>query len=159
MEQTQEQNLRAGYVAKMGAELDALVELGLVAEGNAFCSVLFVGSQPARGSWAQSKVGSALLAACNALGYELGSWAAVQCSASMPPASQVLLVMQPRVVVVYDEAGRRTFGLEQVEAGELTFPLGVPTLYLGDFAQALSQPQDKRTMWIRLQQIKPYVKG
>lgn len=143
----------------MGAELDTLVELGLIAEGNAFCSVLFVGDQPARGLWAQSQVGSALLAAYTALGYEPGSWAAVQCSASMPPASQVLLVMQPRVVVVYDEAGRRAFGLEQVEAGEFAFPLGVPTLSLGDFEQALSRPQDKRTMWVRLQQIKPYAKG
>jgi hypothetical protein len=165
---------------KLRAEVAALEALGVVMVGNAGASVLLVKGTPMPEEAAGADLlagsdGTALRAALTALGYAPEDWAglAVWDAQARPLAPAVLrqaiAALDPDTLLLCDEAAvlamREAFAdelcaKERIEhamlgEGQVVELLGMRTMALGGFAQALGDERRKQLMWYRLKQLPP----
>lgn len=170
---------RRACVDKAAAEVDSLVGRGALMGGNAFSSVLVVkgdpsdaerdGAEPLSG-----RDGTALRASLERLGYPPEDWAWLAVG-SFPGATpdalvrEAVCVLDPDTLVCADEAAaaavRDAFADELVDVESLEEAMllpdhvahvaGMRVTNLGGFEAALDDPEAKRTMWHRIQVLRP----
>lgn len=165
------------YLAKTQAEVDDLVQAGVVMAGNAFSQVMLLKGQAEQEGMGllAGPDGVALRAALKALGYEPQDWVGLSAidadGFALTPGTLRLAIttLDPSTVIALDEeaaaALRETYAdelvdlenLEQatLQPGVRAQVLGMRVLNLGGFEQSLSDPAAKQLMWARLKTLPP----
>lgn len=170
---------REAYVAKVRAEVQALVDRGLVMAGQVLSPVLVLrGDTAALGDEAGPLTADeeAALGAClNRLGYEPGAWVTMlTCDGEAKPLSVDLLrtaimALGPQTIIAADDGATRALrdvfapelvlmaDLDQalLAPGEVTNLLAMRVMALGGLTTSASPKADKALMWHRLQQLRP----
>lgn len=159
----------------MRSRVDDLVREGAVMAGNAFAPVLFVqGSFEAPGDeLLAGRVGTALRASLERLGYDPQDWCAVSVIADdgTPLRSDMLelavVSLDPDTIIAIDEVAaaalREAFAADFAALPDLNQAMFVPgalvrvrgmrVLNLGNFAEALNDDHEKQVAWARLKLV------
>lgn len=165
------------YFEKAKAELDNLIEAGVVMCGNAFSQVLLFKGEPEATSdgLLTGQDGVALRSALGALGYAPEDWAGLSAlnTQGEPLSTETLRLalttIDPATIIALDEpaaaALREVYAQELVEfedlaqatlqPGYVVNVLGVRILALGGFEASLSDKRAKQQMWAYLKQLPP----
>lgn len=169
------------YLRKAQAEVAALAERGIVAEGNAFSPVLLIKGEPGPAEQAGKALlsgadGTALRAALLKLGYApeeqaaLATWCADGGPLAVPDLRLALATLDPNTAVVCDERAadlvreaytEELFALDSPDEALLAPGLvvrvgGIRVLNLGGFEAALADDRQKQVMWARLKLVPPW---
>lgn len=173
-------DIRAAYLEVMQKETRELQDDGVNLAGQAFSPLLILKGNLSDAEKNGAELlsgpdGEALRAALDALGYPPEAWctAATMQSSGAPLSGDLLRLtvtsLQPNTLIICDEEAARIVreayaeelqllenpAASTLEAGELVHVMGIRMLNLGGFADALSNQEQKRIMWVRLKQIPP----
>ena len=160
---------REAYAAKMQAEIDALEDMGVVAGGNAFSSILVLTS----GVSVPGTCEAALKASFERLAYAPEEWLWLSISRADGSALEreylrrALVAFDPATVVVVSEdaaaalrdcfteelADRADIHEALLTPGVVSMVRGVRVLNLGNFEATLADEAQKQLSWARLKQI------
>mgnify|MGYP000873310436 CR=1 FL=1 len=170
------------YAEKQQAEVDALVNQGVILCGNAFSTVLFLkgdpGPQDGNGKTLfTGPDGKALQASLRALGYDPAGWCGVASwntqGESLDPTllRQTIGALDPQTVIIVDDTAAAVmreayaeelsalddFSCAMLQPGAIAYICGMRVMNLGGFEASLNDAHEKQIMWARLKEVPPEV--